>query len=56
MMAKRLPRRTYTQCMDRLLIALSSAARVGSRHYVSGLLIGTRAVASMGIRTHRRSS
>jgi|EndMetStandDraft_5_1072996.scaffolds.fasta_scaffold00085_22 hypothetical protein len=48
-------RRSYTECMDRLRVALRSAARVGSRRYVSGLLIGTRTVASMGIRTHRWS-
>ena len=29
----------YTECMDRQPVALRSAARVGSRQYVSGLLI-----------------
>jgi len=36
--------------MDRLLIASEFGAGLGSRWYVSGLLIGSRAVASMGIR------
>lgn len=41
-----------TLCMDRLLVQLGSAMDSGSRCYVSGLLVGTRAVALMGVRTH----
>jgi hypothetical protein len=38
--------------MDRLRFATDYAQDIGSRFYVSGLLIGTRAVALMGVRTH----
>ena len=40
------------QCMDRLRIATDDVLEIRSRFYVSGLLIGTRAVALMGVRTH----
>ena len=39
--------------MDRLLFASDLMRVLGNRFYVSGLLIGTRAVALMGVRTRR---
>ena len=39
-------------CMYRLLFANDFLHVVGSRSYVSGLLIGSRAVALLGLRTH----
>lgn len=39
--------------MYRLLFANDFWHVLGSRSYVSGLLVGTRAVALLGLRTHR---
>jgi hypothetical protein len=41
------------QCMYRLLFANDFSHVLGSRSYVSGLLIDTRVVAVLGLRTRR---
>lgn len=41
------------QCMYRLLFANDFLHDLGSRSYVSGLLIDTRVVALLGLRTRR---
>ena len=41
------------QCMSRLLFANDFWHDLGSRSYVSGLLIDTRVVALLGLRTRR---
>ena len=41
------------QCMYRLLFANDFFHVLGSRSYVSGLLIDTRVVALLGLRSHR---
>ena len=40
-------------CMCRLLFAIKKWHDFGNRSYVSGLLIDTRAVALLGLRSHR---
>jgi hypothetical protein len=41
----------WPKCMDRLHFATEDVLDSGTRWYVSGLLVGSRAVALMGIRT-----
>ncbi len=47
------PCRTRPLCMYRLLFANDFLHVLGSRSYVSGLLIDTRVVALLGLRSHR---
>ena len=46
-------RRLWPDMYDRLLIASEILLDIGSRSYVSGLLIDTRVVALLGLRTRR---